>query len=377
MAEVVAATAPTVPIGRVALVLLCDGVGGTETKMALLAEGLAERGVQVDVLLLRNGSRPHAFAGCRVLVVGPRRLVGATPLVALPLARALRRGRYDVAHAAMAQPHTLVPFLAPAGTAVVAWRANLGIHSEDRPLRRWLERRASRHTDLLIANSARVATYWRARTDRRTRVVVVPNCIAEDRFEQLAPVDVPGAGPLIVSVGNLRPVKRHDLLLYAAARLRERGIPVRVVILGEGELRGELTRLAAELAVPLLLPGHVPDTRGWLAAADVVAHTSESEGASNAVAEAVAAGRPVVCTRVGDAEEVLDPAWIVEVGDLDGLVERLDAALRGTAGPAAAAALERLRSSRTIPVFVDQHLSYYHEAIASRKESRVRHRRQR
>lgn len=368
-------------IRKVALVLKQDGVGGTETKMALLAEGLAERGIEVDVLLLRPGTQAHSFRGARVIALDGHRAVRAlAPLVVLPLAAALRRGRYDLAHAAMAQPHTLVPLVRPRSLPVVAWRANLGIHSEHRPLSRWLERRASRHTDVLVANSVRVADYWRERSARSTRVVVIPNCLADSRFEAVEAVPVPGEGPLIVSVGNLRPVKRHSELLYAAARLRERGMPVRVAILGEGEQREHLSALAADLGVPLILPGHVADTRPWLAAAAVVAHTSESEGASNAVAEAVAAGRPVVCTRVGDAEEVLSPEWIVEVGDRDALVERIDAALRGEAAEAAeaaGAARERLQQSRTVAAFVNQHLKHYHEAIASRKDNRVRHRRQR
>jgi Glycosyl transferases group 1 len=115
------------------------------------------------------------------------------------------------------------------------------------------------------------------------------------------------ARPTVLAVGRLVPIKGHDRLLRACARLRDprasgAGAALEVVILGDGPERGRLGRLAQELGVPLRLPGFVPrsDVARWLRASDVYVQPSirlangRREGAPVATAEARAIGIPVV-----------------------------------------------------------------------------------
>jgi glycosyltransferase involved in cell wall biosynthesis len=112
------------------------------------------------------------------------------------------------------------------------------------------------------------------------------------------------AGPTILAVGRLVPIKGHDRLLRACARVQSAGKAetLEVVILGDGPERARLGRLADELGVQLRLPGFVPrsEVARWLRASDVFVQPSislpngRSEGAPFATAEARAVGIPVL-----------------------------------------------------------------------------------
>ena len=114
------------------------------------------------------------------------------------------------------------------------------------------------------------------------------------------------AGPTVLAVGRLVPIKGHDRLLRACARAQFGAAPatppVEVVILGDGPERDRLGRLAATLGVRLRLPGIVPraEVARWLRASDVYVQPSirlangRGEGAPTATAEARAVGIPVL-----------------------------------------------------------------------------------
>jgi len=122
---------------------------------------------------------------------------------------------------------------------------------------------------------------------------------------------------LIVSVGNLLSVKRHDVLIRAAAGLKSGGYNVHLVIIGgkmhESMYPTELRKLAEELGLAgnVTFTGRLaPDEIArWLNAANVFALASRREGCCNAVLEALASGVPVVATAVGDNR------WFVKDGD--------------------------------------------------------------
>ncbi|MDB5530998.1 MAG: glycosyltransferase [Devosia sp.] len=142
--------------------------------------------------------------------------------------------------------------------------------------------------------------------------------------------------PIIITAGRLAPVKDHRTLIEAFALLR-RDMPAKLVILGDGPLRGELTALVAErgLEADVLLPGFVADIRPSLSAADLFVLTSTSEGFGNVIVEAMAVGLPVVSTDCPHG-----PREILENGALGEL------APVGDAG-AIAAAMSRMLANPT------------------------------
>lgn len=113
------------------------------------------------------------------------------------------------------------------------------------------------------------------------------------------------AGPLVVAVGALIVRKGHEVVIEAVARLP--GVQLRIA--GEGPERGALEALIARLGVAerVRLLGPVPhgDLPALLAAADVSALASSSEGLANAWVESLACGTPVVISDAGGAREVV------------------------------------------------------------------------
>ena len=146
------------------------------------------------------------------------------------------------------------------------------------------------------------------------------------RSRQLSGVEIRselGAGDgdlLIGSVGNLRDVKRHSLLIDASPIWPGSRPHLRLAIIGEGPLREGLERQVHVLGLDtrVRLPGAIADVRPLFDAFDVVAMSSRSEGMPNALLEGGAAGKPIVTTAAGGAvEAVVDGAtgFVVPVED--------------------------------------------------------------
>lgn len=349
--------------GPVAFVLSHTAHGGTEQQAALLVRALVGAGVDVDVFVLSGALADCDFGPAMVVSLSKTRvgLAGVCDalLASLRLAVLLRRRRYVAIHAGLARAHVLGPLLAPRHTRVVAWRRNQGDHSESRQLVSWLEFRASRRCDLIIANSEAVAQYWiNRRNVGREGIRVVPNALEAWRFEPSPTHSERTSEITVLSIGNLRSVKGHAVLLDAAAELRRSGLEVGVTILGEGPLRGPLRTQAQTLGVPLELPGYVSDPRPYLASADVYVHPSLSEGASNAIAEAMAQGCAIVSTTVGGAREMLGTlAVFAAPGDSVGLARGIETALRRPSPRQAM--LARAQENFSVDAVVGAHLEAY------------------
>src|SRR5262249_21222183 len=109
------------------------------------------------------------------------------------------------------------------------------------------------------------------------------------------------SGPRVGIVANLRPVKGLEDFVQAAATVSRRHPETSFEVAGEGELRPQLERQAAELGLGarFRLLGPVADIPNFLAQIDVAVLSSHSEGMSNALLEYMAAGKAIVATRVG------------------------------------------------------------------------------
>lgn len=115
-------------------------------------------------------------------------------------------------------------------------------------------------------------------------------------------------GPIITSLGALIPRKGHHVVVEALASVPH----ATLLIAGEGPERAALEALAARLGIAdrVRLLGSVAhdDLPGLLAAADVMALASSSEGLANAWVEALACGTPIVVTEAGSAPDVVTSA---------------------------------------------------------------------
>jgi glycosyltransferase involved in cell wall biosynthesis len=142
------------------------------------------------------------------------------------------------------------------------------------------------------------------------KTVVIPNGVQLEKFHDLPTTEearsalhLPCDEPLIGTVTRLDQVKRVDVLLKACARMER----AHTVIVGDGPERARLEAVAHRLglAARVHFVGQQLDVRPWLAALDVFVLSSDWEGMSNALLEAMAARLPVVATAVGGTPEVV------------------------------------------------------------------------
>jgi glycosyltransferase involved in cell wall biosynthesis len=102
-------------------------------------------------------------------------------------------------------------------------------------------------------------------------------------------------------------MKRLDLLIQSFVHVLARYPQARLMIVGEGSLRPQLEALAAALGIShaVIWTGFRKDISRLLAAMDLYVQASSNEGLSLSILEAMAAGKAVVATKVGGAEEVI------------------------------------------------------------------------
>jgi alpha-1,6-mannosyltransferase len=116
---------------------------------------------------------------------------------------------------------------------------------------------------------------------------------------------------LLVHCGRLSAEKKPQRSLATLATLRAAGLPVRLVVAGEGPLRSRLARRAARAGLPVTFAGFLPDRANLaalLASADVVIAPGPAETFGLAALEALACGTPVVVSAESALPEVVGAA---------------------------------------------------------------------
>jgi glycosyltransferase involved in cell wall biosynthesis len=275
---------------------------------------------RVEVRPLRYALRPRLLYGAGApdnLSRSPRAWLQAPALVGrLALACARRAGTWDgvlshwllpcglvAARFARARPHLAVAHSSDVHLLARLPLAPLALAALDRP-----------RTALVLTSEALRPTLLSLARRPSTRRLV-------ERAEVVR-MGIPAVGPapgrerergdqvVVLFVGRLVPVKGVDLLLRACAGLRG----VKIVVMGEGPLRARLERLAATLGVPARFLGERSgdDKRAWLRDADllvlpsVVLPDGRTDSAPVALLEAMAAGVPVIASRVGGNAELIE-----------------------------------------------------------------------
>jgi glycosyltransferase involved in cell wall biosynthesis len=141
--------------------------------------------------------------------------------------------------------------------------------------------------------------------------------------------------PLTGIVARLVPIKAHETFV-AMATLLARRTDGHFVVVGDGERRAELERLARQTGLNgrMHFLGWRADLERIYADLDVVVLTSRNEGSPVALIEAMAAGRPVVATLVGGVPDVVQDGVsgiLVGVGDAEGLASAVEQLIKDPA----------------------------------------------
>jgi glycosyltransferase involved in cell wall biosynthesis len=230
-------------------------------------------------------------------------------------------------------------------------------------------------TDHLVANAQAVAAdTLRDGVIAAERISVIRNGLPESAFEPMHPASVVTPHPVVLCVANLFSYKGHRHLLDAIARLQARGTPCTLVLVGEGPERSALERQGEQLGIDVRFLGFRTDVGPLLARADVVALSSLQEGMSNAVMEAMAAGRPVVATDVGGTGELLHGRGIlVPPADPEALADGISRVVSDTALATELGRNARAwsRAQLSADFMVDQQIRIYRELVDRARARRI------
>lgn len=325
------------------------GTGGGPEKTILLGAAQADpRRVRVTVCYIRDKRDKEFLVSDRAAQLGvdyveivERHSLDAAIWPALR--RLVRDRRIDIVHAHDYKTNLIAWLLARTEPIIALATAHgwTGHSPRERYFYYPADKRLLARFPFTIAVSGEIRAALVAVGARADRIRVILNGIDPGAFRRVpsqaaearAELGLGAADPVIGAVGRLEPQKRFDILMRVFARLREQVNTLRLVIAGDGSSRAQLEALARDLNLgdSCLLLGHQSNVSRLHHAFTLFVQSSDYEGTSNAVLEAMALETPIVATDVGGTREMLSGSscgLIVPPRDPDALARAIDDTLR-------------------------------------------------
>jgi glycosyltransferase involved in cell wall biosynthesis len=363
---------------RILHLMSCRGWSSDAYWAARMSQELARRGHEVT-LGCRAGTETRVID--RVRGEGVERVVtlalasGVKPAADLADLRRLRtwHARSDVVHVHRGKEHWLAALANRLSSKPRPLVRTRHIAQAVRPhaANRWLYGRAT-HLVITVTEAIR-RQYLATGLVSPERVIALPGGVNADRYPS-RPADPEvrrrlGAAPgelLVGLVGGLRVMKGHRVVVEAASRLAPEHWPLHFAVVGQGSqedaLRDALQR--ARLEGRFTVAGFAPDLPAVLNALDIALYVPlESDGMSRIVWEYLAAGRPLIASRVGAVAETLvdsEHALLVHAGDAGALASALrrlagDSDLRQRLGQAGRCLVGARYSGARVAAALEEH----------------------
>lgn len=181
----------------------------------------------------------------------------------------------------------------------------------------------------LIVQTSYIKSYYPKFIQKKT--TIIPNPVRDEVFSLPHPTLIEGCSDKInriISVARLAPQKNQKMMIKAFAKVADEFPDWQLVIFGEGPLRAELEFLVSSFKLQgrVLLPGRTEHVIEELRKSKIFCLSSDYEGLSNAMIEAICVGLPIISTCVSGTEDVLvngKNGFIIPINDQDALVHSL------------------------------------------------------
>jgi glycosyltransferase involved in cell wall biosynthesis len=367
---------------RIAHVLSSFDMGGQERvalDLATLQRAAGHRVLAISLAAAPDGPMASLFRAADVRTESvARRGPSFDPTLAVRIAKYLWRDGVEVAHTH--NPQALVygsPAAALAGAACVHTKHGI---NPDPSRRMWLRRAASKMVDAYVAVTPALARV--AMTNQEcapTQLHVIPNGIDTQRFSPdlaargriRAELGIPEDAWVVGTVGRLAAEKNQALLIDAIAPILD---PRRhLVIVGEGPEREALAARASATwrSKFVHFTGARTDVESLLAAFDLFALTSESEGLPLVLLEAMAMGLPVLATAVGGVPDLVEDGttgFLVASGDRVALTTQL---IQLSSRPSAALEVAKTARNLVLERHSTKHMTRDYENLYQRVSRRA------
>lgn len=309
----------------------CLTGGGSEKAMTLIANFFASQGFNVEMLLLNEQPRTYNPDGrikvteCYCPVKGNklfwhfRRIMTIRDAIKKSDASIVISFMWDI------NMNVILACFGLGKKIITSERCDP--RNESRMLMRFAMYFVLPFADITVFQTSVVQKYYPKCV--RKRSVVIPNAISNI-------VPVPDRDPLkirkeIVGVGRFTEQKNFEMLISAFANVHRNHLDYKLIIYGDGPLRSKYEELILRLGLKdyVSLPGYLKDVNERMRYASIYVNTSNYEGISNAMLEALSMGLPCICTDcpVGGASMVINDGVngkLIPVGDINSLESKIE-----------------------------------------------------
>ena len=314
---------------KIIFTLASLGSGGAERVVSLLANKMAEQGHQVEIICLKfNDVYYKLHPEVKVTLAMQQTKNRITEV--FWLRKYVRKEKPDVVIAftegvycftIAALLGTKIPVIASErlDPSAMTWKRNL------------LKRLLLPYADWLVVQTKTIKDYFPKPIQKKTSIIFNPvkdEALASSIENGKLKVEN-SERPRIISVARLFPQKNQEMMIRAFAKIAEKYPDWKLVIYGEGPLRDSLQLIvdSLQLSDRILLPGRTEKVIDELQKSMIFCLSSDYEGMSNSMIEAICVGLPVVSTKVSGTDELIQDGvngLLVNIGDEQGMTDALE-----------------------------------------------------
>ena len=287
---------------KIVFLLASLGSGGAERVVSLLANKMVERGHQVEIICLKvNDVYYQTDSRVKVTLAMEQTQNRLTEI--FWLRKYLKQQNPDVVIPFTEGVYcfTILSLLGTGIPIIASERLDPAAMSKTRKI---LKRLLLPYADWLVVQTQSIKDYFPKSIQKKTSIIYNP---VND--ESLSPTLPSREGRLnrIISVGRLYPQKNQAMMIRAFAKVADEFPDWQLVIYGEGPLRAELEFLVSSFKLQnrVFLPGRTEHVIEELRKSKIFCMSSDYEGMSNAMIEAICVGLPIVTTNVSGVNELV------------------------------------------------------------------------